>query len=156
MPAKPLSPEQKQDAARLKTAFETFQTTLRERGDPFSQESLAEVFQLSQSTMSQYINGSIPLNADALRKFAQVMNVDPLSISPSISAKERERAVFWNQHPVADVGRSSWPFKRIAPNRIAALDSDQRAFMEGRLLALLEDMEAELTKQARESRLRAG
>lgn len=84
MPAKPLSPQQLDDAARLKTAFLEAQ---RSRPD-LSQEQLAyECGWKTQGAASQYLNGKIPLNLRALVRFAKVIGVKPESISPSLAAE---------------------------------------------------------------------
>lgn len=82
MPAQPLTEEQRADAERLKSVF------LREKKihKNLTQESLAEACGWkTQGTVSQYMNGKIPLNLPALCKFAEAMEVDPAEISPSLA-----------------------------------------------------------------------
>lgn len=85
MPAKPLTDEQKRDAARLFGYFKAWQSARRELGLTWQQGEVAEeLFGFGQSALSQYINGKIPLNAEALGKFAAVLGVRADNISPSI------------------------------------------------------------------------
>ena len=96
MPAKSLSPDQLQDAARLKIAFKQWQAARKAVGLVASQDAVAgELFGFGQSALSQYLNGTIPLNADALAKFASVLNILPGAISPSIDREQREQAARW-------------------------------------------------------------
>lgn len=71
MPAKPLTAEQKRDAGRLKAAFIAYQRQQRELGRPASQLTIAQEMPFNQSAMSQYLNGQIPLNRDALVAFCE-------------------------------------------------------------------------------------
>lgn len=51
-----------------------------------SQEEAAErAGWVAQSTVSQYINGVIPLNTDAILKFAELIPCAPSDINPSLS-----------------------------------------------------------------------
>jgi len=83
MPAQPLTEEQLADAERLKAVF------IREKKSHknLTQESLAEACGWkTQGTVSQYMNGKIPLNLPALCKFSEAMEVDPAEISPSLAS----------------------------------------------------------------------
>lgn len=82
MPAKPLTDEQKQDAARLKAIFEN-----RKREDPsLTQEALAYLCDWkTQGAVSQYMLGRVPLNLPALLKFSKALEVHPREISPKLS-----------------------------------------------------------------------
>jgi predicted transcriptional regulator len=93
MPAKPLTPEQRADAKRLKAAFVAFQGRMREKGEPVTQETVAEALKFGQSAVSQYLNGGIPLNADALVKFCKLMDEKPEQISPDIYRSELEKSM---------------------------------------------------------------
>lgn len=95
MPAKPLTLEQKEDAARLKTRFKAWQANLRDQGKPISQDAAAAKLGFGQSALSQYLNGAIPLNGQVLAKFAELMDVAAEDISPSIAAIETERSGRW-------------------------------------------------------------
>ncbi|WP_454676649.1 LexA family transcriptional regulator [Achromobacter marplatensis] len=88
MPALPLTPAQLADAARLKLAYDHWKSDRRARGESGSQEVLAALLGFStQSSVSQYINGRIPLNVNALVKFAAALQCQPEEISPDL-AKE--------------------------------------------------------------------
>lgn len=93
MPAKELSEEQLADAARLKAAFRRWQADRRARGEPSTQDEVAEhLFGFGQSALSQYLNGTIPLNAAALLKFARVLGENAETISPTIVKDARDQA----------------------------------------------------------------
>lgn len=96
MPAKPLSQEQKRDAARLKQAFKMWQSARREKGESFTQDDVAEdLFGIGQSALSQYLNGTIPLNPKMLGLFSRVLGVQPENVSPTIAAMQRELAAVY-------------------------------------------------------------
>lgn len=85
MPAKPLTKEQREDAARLKAVFER----TKESNPSVTQESVAAACGWkTQGTVSQYINGKIPLNLSALFKFCDVFSVQPEEISPSLARQQ--------------------------------------------------------------------
>jgi transcriptional regulator with XRE-family HTH domain len=92
MPAKPLTDEQKRDAARLAAAFDLWKSARAERGEPTTQEAVADLFGMGQSALSQYLNAKIPLNAEALERFCQVLGVRAINISPSVVRRARELA----------------------------------------------------------------
>ncbi len=88
MPALPLSPEQKEDARRLFRLYEKWKSDQRQAGARASQEMVAAALGFaSQSAVSQYIKGGIPLNQDAVAKFAKFFGVSPAEISPTISSQ---------------------------------------------------------------------
>lgn len=96
MPAKPLTPEQLEDAARLREQFDRFTLSLKDKGEASSQEALVAALGFGQSALSQYLRGKIPLNGDALRKFCELLGCNPWDISPSIYQAEKERARYWS------------------------------------------------------------
>jgi transcriptional regulator with XRE-family HTH domain len=49
-----------------------------------SQERAAEIYGCSQGNISQYLNGKIPLNTDAIYKFAKMLCVSPSEIKPEL------------------------------------------------------------------------
>jgi phage repressor protein C with HTH and peptisase S24 domain len=84
MPAQPLTEEQLEEAARLKAAFQR----AKERDPKITQEWLAEQCGWkTQAAVSQYLNGKIPLNIDALSKFAKALDVSPSYISTRLATK---------------------------------------------------------------------
>ncbi len=81
MPAQPLSADQKADAARLKAIYESKKRELR-----LTQDSLAAACGWeSQGTVSQYLNGKIPLNIEAALKFSRHLKCDISEFSPSLA-----------------------------------------------------------------------
>lgn len=95
MPAKPLTPEQEEDAARLSDVFAQWQIARKKLGAPNSQESIAAQLGIGQSAFNQYLKGRIPLNADILARISTALGVDPAQISPAITKTERERSSHW-------------------------------------------------------------
>jgi len=83
MPAKPLSPEQKADANRLRAVWDDFKAAHSHA----TQEWLADQCGWkTQGAVNQYLLGKIPLNLPALIKFASALRVAPAEISPSLAA----------------------------------------------------------------------
>ncbi|HEY5800920.1 MAG TPA: LexA family transcriptional regulator [Burkholderiaceae bacterium] len=88
MPAQPLSEEQLADAARLKQLFAKWRADVKEKtGRKMSQNDASEFFEFSQSALSQYLNGAIPLNIKAATAFAHVLGVDMADFSPALAAE---------------------------------------------------------------------
>lgn len=80
MPAKPLTPEQQDDAQRLMAIFEEHKTK-----HGLTQATLADDLGYSvQSSVSQYLKGKIPLNMEAAVKFARRFGCRVSAFSPSI------------------------------------------------------------------------
>jgi transcriptional regulator with XRE-family HTH domain len=80
MPAKPLTPEQLEDARRLREAY---LRAKHERG--LTQEGLAQACGWdTQSAVSQYVNGKIPLNIEAAALLCSALQVEIASVSPTI------------------------------------------------------------------------
>ncbi|MEF8708268.1 MAG: LexA family transcriptional regulator [Candidatus Accumulibacter propinquus] len=85
MPAQPLTAEQKSDAARLKAIYEA------KKGDlGLTQIALAALCGWeSQGSVSQYLNGKIPLNIDAAAKLARSLKCSIDDFSPSLAQSLR-------------------------------------------------------------------
>lgn len=108
MPALPLSPEQRADAARLKAIY-----IAKKRELHLTQESLAAACGWeSQGTVSQYLNGRIPLNVDAAVKFARHLGVSVSDFSESIAN---------NLYALRDADHTT------AKNAVSVLLSDSRS-----------------------------
>lgn len=143
MPAKPLTPEQKQDAARLKAAFNAFKDRRRAEGKPHTQGDLEEELQLKQSAMSQYINGKIPLNADALTKFCRLMGEKPEQISPAVFSQAVQKSIELvdpSSNKEVDVSKVVPPTGVLSQDIINALvvaAPSERAQIEGTLRMML-------------------
>jgi len=81
MPAKPLTPEQKTDAARLNARFKA--RKLEEPG--LTQAVMADDLGYStQSAVSQYLRGEVPLNVEAAIRFANRLGCMVSDFSPTI------------------------------------------------------------------------
>ncbi|MFY3134240.1 XRE family transcriptional regulator [Achromobacter ruhlandii] len=91
MPAQPLTPSQLADSARLRSLYEQWKVRRRAKRESASQETVAALLGFnSQSSVSQYVNGKIPLNINALVKFATLFGCAPEDISMDL-AKEIQR-----------------------------------------------------------------
>lgn len=83
MPAQPLSENQKQDASRLRDIYMD-----RKRDLGLNQYVLAERCGWnSQGTVSQYLNGKIPLNLEAALCFARELRCSVGDFSPQLGQK---------------------------------------------------------------------
>jgi SOS-response transcriptional repressor LexA len=89
MPAQPLTQSQKADAERLKRLFSRWQAERRKDGLPTSQEVVGGMLDLTQSGLSQYLNGRIPLNVAIVVKLASLLGCQPEEISPAIAEEIR-------------------------------------------------------------------
>lgn len=94
MPAQPLTPDQKADADRLKKLFSRWQAERRARGESASQEHIGELLGLTQSGLSQYLNGRIPLNVAIVAKLASLMGRQPEEISAAVAEEIRALGAF--------------------------------------------------------------
>lgn len=152
MPAKPLTTEQKADAERLYTAFRAAQV---ENPDT-TQESLAhEAGWKTQGAVSQYLLGKIPLNIEALLKFAKALNVAPDTISPSLAqllpAHARSRPFYGYAEHVATAHHLNeaappeydWPFRRLTRATWNTLNDYERGAIEERILSLMMELRPE-------------
>lgn len=90
MPALPLTPEQKEDAARLKNLFRAWQTQKRAQGESATQDSFGDLVGFGQSAVNQYLNGKIPLNPHAAAKFSKALSCQISDFSLSIAAVASE------------------------------------------------------------------
>lgn len=83
-----LTPEEINDAKRLAEIFRKRKAELKAQGESMTQESLAhDCGWRGQSAISQYTNGRIPLNLDALSKLSNALKVPPGDISPRLAAR---------------------------------------------------------------------
>ena len=85
MPAQPLTAAQKEDAARLKAIYEGKKAELH-----LTQITLAALCGWeSQGSVSQYLNGKIPLNVDAAAKLARGLKCSIDDFSPALAQELR-------------------------------------------------------------------
>ncbi|MWA18095.1 helix-turn-helix domain-containing protein [Burkholderia pseudomallei] len=85
MPAKPLTPEQLEDAARLRVLFKKWQQQQKDLDRPSSQMEAAAQLGFNQSALSQYLRGEIPLNIRVIAKFVALLNCKAEEISPTLA-----------------------------------------------------------------------
>lgn len=130
MPAKPLTPEQKADAERLMAIFK------RQAG--LTQAVLADDLGFStQSAVSQYLNGRVPLNVEVAIKFAERFNCLVSDFSPSIQ-REIDRISLYSAN---NEGKASQVFReppappyithdRIMTSKYAESPEERRAVVD--------------------------
>lgn len=142
MPAKPLTPEQAADAARLRAAWSRVKAATGK-----TQTDLAfDLGFATQSAVSQYLQGRIPLNIEALKNFAAALDVPMRQISPSLcdrfesiagpgaTTNRRVTAVHESTAP-SSIG--PWPLSEAVLERLRKLKPDQRAHIENIVRASL-------------------
>ncbi|MDR6298247.1 LexA family protein [Pantoea dispersa] len=98
MKKKPLSPEQAQDALRLRLIYDQKKKDLG-----LSQEVLAEKLGVSQSAVAQIMSGKNALNLKRAVELATILGVEVEQFSPSL-AKEAEQLAYAN-------GRYAGPYE---------------------------------------------
>jgi transcriptional regulator with XRE-family HTH domain len=125
VPAKPLTADQHDDARRLRDALSRAK---QERG--LTQAELATLCGWdSQSTVSQYANGRIPLNIDALGSMCIHLHVPMADISPLL-AKRLAQLVQTLPKEQRSFPRNSWPFERLTRAQWDRLSDAQRRSIE--------------------------
>jgi len=88
-----LTDEEKREAEALKKIWNKKKKELRERGIKLTQESAAEELGFdTQGAVSQYLNGKIRLNLDAIIKFSKLLGCKPNDIRPSLDILVDETA----------------------------------------------------------------
>ncbi|WP_020161285.1 helix-turn-helix domain-containing protein [Methylobacter marinus] len=88
-----LTDEEKREAEALKKIWDKKKKELRERGIKLTQESAAEELGFdTQGAVSQYLNGKIRLNLDAIIKFSKLLGCKPNDIRPSLDILVDETA----------------------------------------------------------------
>lgn len=97
MPAKPLTPEQKAEAAQLKRLFVQWQAERRAQKLEWSQDWCAEQLGFGQSAINQYINGKIPLNPEVAIKIGQLIGYAVAAFSPSVDVEIKRLVDLSNQ-----------------------------------------------------------
>lgn len=85
MKKKPLTDEQKADAIRLKSIFESKKKDLG-----LSQEIIGEMLGMGQSGVAQLLNGVNAINHEHAAKFAKILDVPVEDISPFLAKEIRE------------------------------------------------------------------
>lgn len=82
-----LNPDQKADAARLKSIFQEWKESRRAKGESGTQEAVAHALEISQSAFSQFCRGIRPINVDLLTRMHSLFGWEPTSISPTLAKK---------------------------------------------------------------------
>ncbi|WP_252108959.1 MULTISPECIES: S24 family peptidase [unclassified Halomonas] len=89
----PLTPEQDAEAIRLKSIFAARKDAARARGQKLTQEDVAALCGWGgQSAVSQYMNGKIALNLEALHKLAKALDFEPSEVSPRLAGEPTRKS----------------------------------------------------------------
>lgn len=146
MPAKPLSKDQLDDAARLKQRFRQWQAVRAEAGESWSQDYCSEQLQMGQSAINQYLNGKIPLNLAALVKFTNLIGASMHEISPNLAAALTNLT---GRHVVSTTApqRDRWLFPAIDRNKLEDLDAASLTRLEGAILMAAKQLELDIRKK---------
>jgi hypothetical protein len=86
MPTRPTTPEQREDAAKLKAIYQAWLDSTPPGQKRRVQEDVAEAIGTSQSTVAQTINGKLALNPRRAAKFAALFGCSVADFSPRIAA----------------------------------------------------------------------
>lgn len=80
-PRRNITPQDLENAARLKSIWLTYKESTKS-----TQTDLAAMMGFAgQGVVTQYLNGSIALNTDAILRFARVLGVSPEKINPDLA-----------------------------------------------------------------------
>lgn len=126
MPAKPLTADQHDDARRLKSALARAKA---DRG--ITQADLAaRCGWESQSTISQYANGRIPLNLEALGALCLHLGVPMSDISPILARRLAQLQQTLPKLPRTRGNPRGWPFDKVREDAWAQLSPEDRHAIE--------------------------
>lgn len=135
-----LNEEQREDAARLYGLFAAWQQRKREAGTPVSQEEAAAQLGMGQSAFNQYINGWIPLNGEAVLKFARLLGAKPSEISRAVVRAEVERAMQWMAIAMDSMGELWCDEARLLAREVQALPPGQRRRAYAKAMEAIQDI----------------
>lgn len=139
MPAKPLTADQHDDARRLREALARAKS---ERG--LTQAALAALCGWdSQSTISQYAHGRIPLNVEALGLMCVHLQVPMADISP-VLARRLAMLVQTLPKESRQPARGAWPFTRLTRAEWDQLEPTDRHTIEQHALFVAHGRTAKL------------
>ncbi|WP_312669700.1 LexA family transcriptional regulator [Stutzerimonas nitrititolerans] len=104
-PRRELTSGEQAECARLKAIFEKRQKEAKDQGVRITQESLGNSigWKSGQSAVNQYLNGKVPLNLEALLKFAAELRFAPEEVSPRLAAEIAGLTMTAEKRPVGTV-----------------------------------------------------
>lgn len=97
---KPLPPDRKEECLRLKAIFDSKKKELK-----LTQEKLAHLLEMNQSSVSHYLNGVNPLNASVAAGFAAILGVSVWDFSPRLAEVIES---FASMQVTADSFKATW------------------------------------------------
>lgn len=111
-----LTKEQKADAARLKSLYQSLKKELK-----LSQTLIADQMGITQSAVGHYITGRQPLNVKAVSDFARILVVGAEQISPTLAREIARQASALNDHfTLEEMSRRVMVIGRLSPNETGA------------------------------------
>lgn len=125
-------------AARLKAIIDAIP-----RKDRPNQEALAEVLEVNQSSVSQFVNGKIPLHYRAVLGFAKALRIDSRRIRSDLPEQQLEPAQLSERKPA--VKAQAWPFE-FSQERFQALRPDQQQQISEIVFRLIETLDPPKSK----------
>jgi len=103
-----LTEEEKKEAERLKKIWDRRKKEWREQGIALTQEDAAsELGFNTQGAVSQYLNGKIKLNVDAIIRFSKLLDCKPSDIRPSLDISvgriDKKKLTQHNNHEISTI-----------------------------------------------------
>jgi transcriptional regulator with XRE-family HTH domain len=126
VPAKPLTADQHDDARRLKTAL----AKAKAQFGLTQAELAARCGWDSQSTVSQYANGRIPLNVDALGIMCLHLRVSMHEISPTLARRLTALVQTLPREARGKAPAPPWPFGTVSACEWEQLSQQDRHTVE--------------------------
>jgi transcriptional regulator with XRE-family HTH domain len=94
MPTRPTTPEQREDAAKLKAIYQAWLDSTPPGQKRRVQEDVAEAIGTSQSTVAQTINGKLALNPRRAAKFAALFGCSVVEVKSYSTAAEPQVSAY--------------------------------------------------------------
>jgi len=126
---RPLTAGEQRAARKLKDAWQK----CKRKDKGITQEHIAGELEVTQGTVSHYMNGQIPLNFETLLKFATILKFNPSDIYPEIIPYNMRLFI---KQGFMERSAENMESLRIAED-IESLPSDQRAALRVYLQALV-------------------
>jgi phage repressor protein C with HTH and peptisase S24 domain len=102
MTKRPLPPDRKDECLKLKAIYNA-----KKRDLELTQEKLADLMRMNQSSVSHYLNGINPLNTAVAAEFARILEVPVSEFSPRLAMDiERLSSAQNAWHTASEIGRA--------------------------------------------------
>lgn len=132
-----VTPENREEAARLKRLWLDAQPALRKQGLG-SQEAFGAHFGIgNHAAVGFFLNGNTALSAKAAKGFATGLGCDVSAFSPRLAA------FLAAPTPINPGATPSWPLRRWTPEQWSAIDPLDRAVMEDAAMTKWRELQSE-------------